>query len=351
MTNLSRYFNKERFKMNKFSFIFAMIVSIVSVYANAQVDSVKLMERSEQITAAQKHSVNIGGVAQFRFGYASNGSSDANGFEIPLVRLDVSGDLGHGFGFVVSPFVDADGDLDLQNAFADYDFSSVKNLNVKFGQFRPQFMSELNGNDEDIVPATHSLVANTLGQTFTQGVEGKWSNDTFSISAALTEGVDRDNTPIDADPDYAATARFGWNVFKTSNSGLEVGAGINHEDEFTVYVADAAWNYRKFNVGVDYAHSDQSIEHALVGTVSLDCTENIQPFVRAEWASVEDENDMTVFTTGVNYYAVNRAVKWTNQVGYAVEDVTATWDTTNTGWATGTEEGEFVFTSQFQVLF
>ena len=80
-------------------------------------------------------------------------------------------------------------------------------------------------------------------------------------------------------------------------------------------------------------------------------TENFQPFARAEWASVESEEDMTVFTAGVNYYAVNRAVKWTNQVGYAVEDVTAAWDTTNTGWVAGTEEGEFVFTSQFQVLF
>jgi hypothetical protein len=197
----SKVFNKERFQMNKFSFIFAMIVSIFSVNVNAQVDAAKLMNRSNEITAAQKSSVDIGGVAQFRFGYGTNSSVDSYGFEIPLARIDVSGDLGHGFGFKVSPFANSEGDLEIQDAFADYDFEAVKNLNVKFGQFRPQFFAELNGNDEDIIPATHSLVANTIGQTYTQGVEGKWSNDIFGASVAFTEGVDRANTPIDADTD------------------------------------------------------------------------------------------------------------------------------------------------------
>lgn len=337
--------------MNKFTLVFAMIVSMFSVFANAQVNHAELMERSHAITESQKSSVNIGGVAQFRFGYASNSANDANGFEIPLARIDVSGDLGEGFGFKVSPFANSEGDLVLQDAFVDYDFSGFKNVNIKFGQFRPQFMTELNGNDEDITPATFSLVANTLGQTFTQGVEAKWSTDVFAVSAAVTEGVDRDNTPIDANTDYAATARVQWNVIKTTNNIVAVGAAVNHEDDFTVYVADASWKYRKLEVGAQYAHSDQVIDNAIVGTVAFDVTENIQPFARGEWASVEGEDDMTVFTAGVNYYMANRAIKWTNQVGYAVEEITATWDTTNTGWAANTDEGEFVFVSQFQVLF
>ena len=343
--------------MNINKFFSVMIVSTLASLSFG-VDPVvghELMTRSQEITARQtSNAVQIGGVAQVRYTYSTSNNT-AYGFDLPYVRLDVHGDVGNGFNYRISPSADGNGDVTLQNAFVGYTVEQNKDFNVKVGQFRPQFMIELNGNDEDVVAANRSVVANTLGQTFTQGAELGWSHGPVCATVAFTDGVDHVNTVVDpVNNNYGVTARVAWNIINDAASGnkVTVGAGINHEDDFDVYTVDAGWTWKKFSAMLEYAHADTSISNAVVGTVAYECVANVEPFVRGEWAQVSGGEDLSIVTGGVNYYpTANKAVKWTNQVGYSFNSVSGVWDTTNTGWAAGGDDGDVVVVSQLQVSF
>jgi hypothetical protein len=332
--------------MNKIILTIAMFVST----AVAAFGQSELMARSNEITAAQSSDrLKINGVAQVRYVF-SNSNSDAYGFEVPMLRMDLYGDLGSGFDYRVSPRVDGDGEFTLENAFVGYKIEQVKDLKVKFGQFRPQFVTELNGNSEDIVAATHSVVANTLGQTFTQGAEFSWSYGVIDASVAFTDGVDRANTPVDSTSNnYGVIAKIDAEIF----DGFKLGAGINHEDDFDTYLATAAWQHGKFSAAVDYLYSDSEsvFESAAVGTIAYECFDNLQPFITGEWAQVEGGEDLAIVTGGVNYYMAGKTVKWTNQVGYTFNAVDAAWNVADTGWVAGGDDGEMVAISQLQIKF
>ena len=332
--------------MNKILLTIAMFVST----AVAAFGQTELMARSNELTAAQSSNLlKINGVAQVRYVF-SNSNSDAYGFEVPMVRMDLHGDLGSGFDYRVSPRVNGDGDFTLENAFIGYKVEQIKDLTVKIGQFRPQFVTELNGNDEDIVAATHSVVANTLGQTFTQGAEFSWSYDMFDATVAFTDGVDHANTSVDsANNNYGVTAKVDAEIMK----GFKLGAGVNHEDDFDTYLATAAWQHGKLSVAADYLYSDSEsvFENAAIATVAYECFDNIQPFITGEWAQVEGGEDLAIVAGGVNYYMAGKTVKWTNQVGYAFNAVDAAWNVGDTGWVSGGDDGEVVAISQLQVKF
>lgn len=332
--------------MNKLASIFAAFATTITAFA---ADNSELMGRSNDLTQAQSNTkLQLNGVAQVRYTYGT-GDSDRYGFEVPMVRLDVHGDLGNGISYRVSPRANGDGDFTLNDAFVAYSFDGLKDVAFKFGQFRPQFANEMNANDEDVLGATHTVVATTLGQTYTQGIEAVWTLGDLKLAAAFTDGTDRANTVVDASTNYGVTAKASYELF----DGFTVGAGINHEDEFDVYTADATWTVGKFatTAAYFYSESDGAFSNAATATVAFNCTDAIQPFVAGEWGEVDGGEDLAIVTGGVNYYMAGTAVKWTNQVGYAFNSVDAAWDTTDTGWAATTDDGEVVAISQLQVRF
>jgi len=52
----------------------------------------------------------------------------------------------------------------------------------------------------------------------------------------------------------------------------------------------------------------------------------------------------------VNYY-VNKNIKWTTDLGYALNSIDAGWNLGDTGWNTTTASGEYLLRTQLQIQF
>jgi len=76
-----------------------------------------------------------------------------------------------------------------------------------------------------------------------------------------------------------------------------------------------------------------------------------EPFVQYERGSLDGSTeDLSVATFGVNYY-FNKNVKWTTDLGYALNSIDAGWRLGDTGWNTTTEDGEYLLRTQLQIQF
>ena len=87
-------------------------------------------------------------------------------------------------------------------------------------------------------------------------------------------------------------------------------------------------------------------------------------FARYEWADLDDNSspsaiatspgltDISIITLGTNYYVHKHAAKWTTDVGFGLDPV-PTARGTGVDWRpdVGTNDGQFVFRTQFQLLF
>jgi hypothetical protein len=96
-------------------------------------------------------------------------------------------------------------------------------------------------------------------------------------------------------------------------------------------------------------------QFGIVGQGGYYLTEDWEAFARYEWGDSDtaSEEDLSIITVGANYYIAGHALKWTTDVGFALDGVGATWASSGAGWredASG-EDGQVVVRSQIQLVF
>lgn len=302
----------------------------------------------------------LGGVFQTRYGYNNlKSGSDSYGFENSFLRLDLTGLVGESFSYKISPRAYSNGDLVLEDAYVAADAMDFK---VMVGQFKPQFASENSISTENINGPFRSVVSNTLGQGYTQGVQVSRNWEYFGAALSFTDGNRMDNTAINsANNSYGLNARMQlavWNGLGDSTNFV-LGGGIMHEENLDTFTVDANWKpHTDWNVNAAYFYSQVSNGHpfvtentynALTGEVSYNFNSSLQVYAKHEFGHADNASDLNISHVGVNYFLVERVVRWNNDVGFSYGELNPTWNYNRTGFVSG--ERQIVLSSQLQILF
>jgi hypothetical protein len=298
--------------------------------------------------------LQLSGFTQFRYTYNNSDSvSDQYGFSLPRTQLNFGGEIGDA-KFQISPEVYDSGNFELEEAFVSQNYGAV---NLKVGQFRPAFNAEASLEESNSFAVERTLVSNTFGQDFTQGIEGSFDlGSAANASIAFTDGWNRSNTPVNpSNNNYGVTTRVQAKLYETESNTLATGAGLHWEDDFYVATGDVAWNFSRFNTNfsVNYSKQDkQSAVYSGVAQVSYKVSEKWVPYTQFEYADSSAYADsLNVATVGVHRYLYGKSVRWSTDVGYAFNGIDASINTANTGWSNSSKDGQFVIRTQLQLVF
>ena len=293
--------------------------------------------------------VNVHGFVQTRFDYSGGGDTDANhGFSVPRSRLILSGDI-YDFGYKVSGQWSDGGDFELKDA---YGTGQLGGLDFQFGQFKAPFMKEVLVSRTDTLAADRSIVSYTFGQGRSQGIQFGKDFGALTLRGAYTDGFATANG-AGIQNGYALTARADYDVTSWWSLGAAVSWNDLVDSNYTTYTVDTGVNVGALDITAAYigVNRDAGDDWATTLTASYQCMDNLEGFVAYEFGRLEGATaDLSVATVGVNYM-INPNVKWTTDVGYAMNDIDSGWDVASTGWNASAAEGEYLVRTQLQIQF
>ena len=288
--------------------------------------------------------VNVHGFVQSRYTYSGGGDDEADrGFSVPRTRLILSGDV-YDWNYRVSGQWSDGGDFTLKDAYADYN-------GFRVGQFKSPFMREVLVDRVDTLMADRSIVSNQFGQGRSQGVQFSRNFGRVDFAAAYTDGFDTDNG-AGVQNGQAFTARAGVDITSWWNVGAAVSWNDLVDTTYTTYTVDTKVSFDSLDLTGAYVATTGDAGDNWGATLQAGyyCLDNLQGFVAYELGAIEgvDEN-LSVFTVGANYW-LNDNVKWTTDVGYALNGINASWELGDTGWRVG-DSGEYLIRTQVQIQF
>jgi len=244
---------------------------------------------------------------------------------------------------------------------------------------------------EELVDAQYQLAVerSIINYLFTAGyADGLMVNyraDQFQVFAMFSDGAGTGQTPWSAfDTEYAFTARGeflasgNWDQFRDFTSdpdgetGVLLGAAVHYqkgesgtgasEPEIFILTGDVSAEFGNFNafagavwtdVDSGIAGAEDASPWAFIIQGGFYLNERWELFGRMEFADpdVDGGEDFTALTLGVNYYFARHNAKWTTDLGFGLDTVTAAADIT--GWRAdfGGEDEQMVFRTQWQILF
>ena len=293
--------------------------------------------------------VNVHGFVQTRFDYSGGGSDEANhGFSLPRTRLILSGDI-YDFGYKVSGQWSDGGNFELKDA---YGTGEIAGLDFRFGQFKAPFMKEVLVSQVDTLMADRSIVAYTFGQGRSQGIQFGKDFGAMNLRVAYTDGFNSANG-AGVQNGYALTARADYDVTNWWNLGAAISWNDLVDSDYTTYTVDTGINFGSLDLTAAYVgvNHDAGDNWATTFTAAYQCMENLQGFVAYEFGELEGVTEnLSVATVGANYW-LNDNVKWTTDVGYAMNGIDAGWNVGETGWRASASDGEYLVRTQLQIQF
>ncbi len=342
--------------------------------------------------------LNISGQAQFRYMISIQDDgpgvdSTRGGFENSRTKLIFSGN-------VVDPswvyriegnFSRDGGSFGLEDAYVGKAFDN--GWTFLAGQFKaPVLREELVYGDKQLA-VERSLVNEEFTAGRVQGVALDYRNDQFHFIGGYTDGHPASggfNRPaLASDTEYALTARgeilFSghWSQFddltswKGEDFGFMLGGAVHYEsgeygtaaDEAEVleWTLDASLEFGGANVLGYFVgrHLKTSVldldQYGFVIQGGFFVNDDWELFARYEWGDDDvTSDDLGIITFGANRYFSGHQLKWTMDVGYAFDAVSATFGDgllgeggSITGWRTDAAEndGQLVIRTQLQLLF
>jgi len=300
----------------------------------------------------------IGGWIQFQYAYGNIKNGDEYGFQVQNARLEESGKLNEVVDYKLSELFNNTGSLKLENAWVGVEMDFAK---MTAGQFRPKFFYELNTDSSEKMTVNRGVIANTLGQTYTQGVQLAKNSEDWKLSASFTDGNGYANTMVSpANDNYGLFARADWcaiNSFK-SDSYLSLGGGVNFSEDYNQFTVDTTWKQNNFDTTLAYIYQDASSDSVngsqymgIVGQAEYAITDKLTPYVKQEWGDSDVGDNLSISYVGLSYYPfTNKNFKWSNELGYAWGTLNNSWNYTNTSFVPG-QDNEVVLTSSINIIF
>ena len=293
--------------------------------------------------------VNVHGFAQTRYSYSGGGGLEAeHGFNVPRARLILSGDVFDWEYKVSGQWSDSTNTFDLKDAYAQ---GGLFGGTFRVGQFKSPFMREVLVAQQDTLMTDRSIVSNQFGQGRSQGIQ--WSRDfgMLDFAGAYTDGFNTANG-AGVQNGQAFTARLGVDVADWWN----IGAALSYNDlvdtDYTTYTVDTKLTFGGLDLTAAYVATSGDAGDNWGATVQAGymCMEDLQGFVAYEYGELEGVTEnLSTFTVGANYW-FNDNVKWTTDLGYALNGIDSAWNLGETGWRAG-DSGEYIVRTQIQVSF
>ncbi len=351
-------------------------------------------------SADGNYTLNLGGLMQFRYVHSLQDNSAAGddsrgGFENQRTYLTFSGNIvDPSWIYKIRAGVDNtyggnDGDFELYEAYAGKVLGD--GLVLLAGQVKVPMLREAGMDEKGIQGASRSLLSNEFDPQFTQGVALAYSQDAFKIVGALTDGhyaLSGRNEPWNTrDAEISLTARAEFLLAGTfdqfgdmtsprgSEYGLMIGGALHHqvgeygttdpEIDATQWTVDVSAEFDGANVFVAYVDRNVTGEASDASGVMVQggyyVTDQWEAYGRFEYLDADaNDNELSVLTVGANYYFAGNNAKFSADVGYAFDEVTAFWANGNLGaggvvdgWQEDGdgEDGQIVIRGQFQLAF
>ncbi len=351
--------------------------------------------------------LNISGQVQARYIWNSRDNSaagaenDEAGFQMRRTKLKFTGNTnGVGYKAVLSA------NRDTSNVYLSDVALMLKvsdNLKVKIGRDKLPFNLEELTSSTKQVAVDRTLVNEVFGVGRGEGITLMYSKDQLKTAVAFSDGArSGEVAPAGSAKDFddntsnfAVTARVEYLVSGTWDQGkdqsawsgegqnLIVGAGVHYQDSKANAAGAPLSNGNSFSYTVDasFENNGLSLTGAFFGQIISDQTpgtadlnhygataqaayfieaDTKQVFARVESIDIETAGNNVIWTAGINCYTKGHAAKFTADVVFATQPVTAyganiVGTSSGTGLGlladTGTNDAQTAVRLQYQLLF
>jgi hypothetical protein len=329
--------------------------------------------------------LTIEGQLQFRFTSTNQTREDqehSTGFSFRRARIGVEGVVTDSIEYSIEgAFGRDDGLFALNDATIVFKLSD--DLRFKLGRFRPFFYREEDVSSKRQIFVDRTLLQSVFGLPRTYGAQIEWEGDWLRASA----GVADQTHDFEVDEDFVYTVRSDvllegkWKQFRTFSAppdqelAIMAGVGLLYLESSLSEsgTGDVLGSVVRWTADVTAMRKGLSAFAAVVGSQggedargdgvnqygfsvqgSWRMNETWELAARYEYGDADQlAKDMSIITLGVNYYIADHALKWQNDIGFALNEVNGFWSSTTRGWLTDRagDDGQIVFRSQIQLLF
>ena len=305
--------------------------------------------RTKRMAKKNPVTVNVNGFVQTRYTYNSGGNVNySRGFSVPRARLILSGDIYDWSYRVSGQWDDVNNNFVLKDAYGQ---GKLGDWTFRAGQFKTPFMREVLVSQTDTLMAERSIISNQFGQGRSQAIQFSRDWDKLTAAVAYGDGFDSANG-AGVQNAQAFTGRLTYDVLDWWNVGGAISWNDNVGTSYTTWTVDTKVSTGNLDLTAAYVATDGDAGSNWGATVQAGymCMDNFQGYVAYEYGSLEGVSDnLSTFTVGANYW-LNPNVKWTTDLGYALNGINAAWDLGETGWQSG-DSGEYLIRTQLQFKF
>ena len=343
--------------------------------------------------------LNLKGMIQFRYVGShqddSGGDDHRGGFEHSRTRFSFGGHVVDPSWkyFIWGGWNNSGGAL-LLDAWVQKDLGN--GWKIKAGQFKLPVWQEWTVSETRQQFVERSNLDARFGSLYSQGIMAAYGNDNMRASITFSDGLRTLNTPFGVAPtgglydpatEFAFTGRVefllngSWanyadfNSFNGDDAMTVIGASVHYQDgesgtgvsetEVIQYTIDASMEFGGANlyiagIGSDVDNDGLGVSRTEYGVLvqgGVFVTDEWELIGRFEWGDLDGaggtQDDLSILTLGATRYWNKHGLKWTTDVGYGFDEVSAVWGGAGRGWRGDAvdEDGQLVFRSQLQLLF
>lgn len=355
---------------------------------------------------SQALTITPSAMIQFRYVLDSQDQQDSQedltlGFENTRTRIGLKGAMpDQKLSFFIWHGFTGTGASLLLDAWTKWEVSD--NLALRIGQFKLPVWQEWTVSETRLTGVERSVLDARFAQLYSQGVEATYTQDRVRLIAAFSDGLRSWNDSslghqaglsarVEALFRGAWSQRDDFQSFRdedellvvglaahTQDGGTLTGAGgssiYTNDTRITQFTADAQWGFGGWSLFAAVIANNEErpggTEYDQLGAMiqaQAFVTDRTEIFARYEWGDLDgqaadfatanpgatDNDELSIFTVGVNHFIAGHAMKLTADAGFATDEVSGAWGGSGRGWRGDDADAgtQFVIRAQLQALF